>query len=655
MGPAELAHRLRDAGVKLAWRRRAGRNTRPPAGVAWACRLPPASALRLPPEVAAEIVVAGERLLRGEYEVFGRPAPARPGERDWFRDPLTGCRAPDADYAFAIDAADLARTGDSKHLMEPARLHQVTQLAAAWYVSQRPEFAEAAAAELRSFWTANPFLCGVHWTSGIEVGLRLVAMAWARRLLETWPGVADLFDNSPLATAQIEGHLRYVATLWSEGSSANNHLIAELLGLFVGSSAFPWFPQCRRWRAAAAARLEREAVAQTFPDGLNREQAGEYHGWMLELLSLAALEGRIAGAPFSPRYADVLRRMSDAWASVLDDAGRPPRSGDTDDGYVLLLGPADRARRPASLLAFTGALVGAAPFWPEPRIDLRSALASALAGTVEPRPAPRRRQDVFPDAGLVLLRDPEPRADAIWCRLDHGPHGYLSIMAHAHADALSLELRHGGLDILADPGTYCYRADEAGRRYFRSTLAHNTLEIAGLDQAKQAGTFLWAGEPRARLLELTGVDGDVACWHAEHDGYAHLPGAPVHERRVTLDRRARLLVVEDRIRGEGEFDIRLAFHLGPAVALGDDGALRWSAAGREWRGALALSPALEWRSHRGETEPLLGWYSPRFGHKEPSTTLVGSGRIAAGTVLRTELRIAAAAPVAALIMEEQDA
>ena len=50
----------------------------------------------------------------------------------------------------------------------------------------------------------------------------------------------------------------------------------------------------------------------------------------------------------------------------------------------------------------------------------------------------------------------------MWCRRDAGPHGYLSIAAHAHADALSIEVRHDGVDVLADPGTYCYHGDDAG-------------------------------------------------------------------------------------------------------------------------------------------------------------------------------------------------
>ena len=75
---------------------------------------------------------------------------------------------------------------------------------------------------------------------------------------------------------------------------------------------------------------------------------------------------------------------------------------------------------------------------------------------------------------MTLLRTDDEQNPEIWCRCDGGPHGFLSIAAHAHADALSVEVRYGGVDVLADPGTYCYHGDPAWRSYFRSTIAHNT-------------------------------------------------------------------------------------------------------------------------------------------------------------------------------------
>src|SRR6202012_2469501 len=103
------------------------------------------------------------------------------------------------------------------------------------------------------------------------------------------------------------------------------------------------------------------------------------------------------------------------------------------------------------------------------------------------------RPSHLPDAGVAILRThngqtPEVRQDGeIWCRCDGGPHGFLSIAAHAHADALSVEVRCGGVDILADPGTYCYHGEPEWRKYFQSTIGHNTVEVDGQWQSLRGG------------------------------------------------------------------------------------------------------------------------------------------------------------------------
>jgi uncharacterized heparinase superfamily protein len=244
---------------------------------------------------------------------------------------------------------------------------------------------------------------------------------------------------------------------------------------------------------------------------------------------------------------------------------------------------------------------------------------------------------------MVLLRDPEPGPDELWCRADHGPHGYLSIAAHAHADALAIEVRSGGVDLLADPGTYCYGAEPSWRAYFRSTLAHNTLEVGGVDQSVAAGPHLWTRQARAELEEASGLDeGPVAAWQAAHHGYRRLRPSAVHRRRVLLDRRERRLVVEDRLDTEGGHDCRLAFHLGPEVACtleNGQAVLEWSGDHNRRRAILALPGALTWSRLEGETDPKAGWYSPTFGVRVPTVTLLGAGRVGGGQVLRTVLQL----------------
>ena len=69
---------------------------------------------------------------------------------------------------------------------------------------------------------------------------------------------------------------------------------------------------------------------------------------------------------------------------------------------------------------------------------------------------------------MTILRVRPGRPSEIWCRCDGGPLGFMTTAAHGHDDALSVELRHGGVDVLADPGTYCYQLEPFWRSYFRS-------------------------------------------------------------------------------------------------------------------------------------------------------------------------------------------
>jgi hypothetical protein len=53
-----------------------------------------------------------------------------------------------------------------------------------------------------------------------------------------------------------------------------------------------------------------------------------------------------------------------------------------------------------------------------------------------------------------------------------------------------------------------------------------------------------------------------------------------------------------------------------------------------------LSPGLRRSLHRGETDPIIGWYASglgRRGRRVPAFTLLGRGRPAAGEPFRTRL------------------
>ncbi|MEU1199961.1 alginate lyase family protein [Streptomyces sp. NPDC005813] len=622
MGPREVGGRVGDAVRRRRWR--SALPDRPSVtGARFAAVLPAGAVAAVPPDAAKRLVAEADRLMDGHGEFFGvdREDLADP---DWSYDPKTGRRAPQV-YAFDVPYRDENTVGDIKQIWEPSRHQYLTVLAAAYAVTGDERYAERVAEHLRSWWAANPPLRGVHWVSGIELGIRLLSWVWVRRLLDGWPGAAGLFEDNPVALDQIWHHQRWLAGFPSRGSSANNHVIAEAAGQFAAACAFGWFPSSARWRADALRSLDRHLRGNTFGSGLNRELATEYHGLVLELGLAALAEADASSVQVPATVRLVLLRMTDALAAVVDNRLRPPRQGDADDGHGLIVDGAGTDRW-ASLLATGDAVFGRLDWWPTVTgTDVRTPLLAALVrpypgnGTARAVSRPESRPARFADAGMTVLRGPEE----IWVRCDGGPHGFLSIAAHAHADALSVEVRHDGVDVLADPGTFCYHGQPEWRQYFRSTLGHNTLELDGTDQSVSGGPFLWTRQARSRVLVSETSGEGVARWCAEHDGYQ----PSVHRRRVELTAETQELRVVDEVRGPRRA-VRLAFHLGPAISAeltGSRAVLTWNRDGEDRSAVLDLPEQLSWRAHHGETDPPLGWYSAGFGRKEPTTTLVGIG------------------------------
>jgi hypothetical protein len=240
------------------------------------------------------------------------------------------------------------------------------------------------------------------------------------------------------------------------------------------------------------------------------------------------------------------------------------------------------------------------------------------------------------------LRSRPDDGPEIWCRCDSGPHGFLSIAAHAHADALSLEVRHEGVDILADPGTYCYHGEAEWRQWFRSTGAHNTIEVGGVGQSDSGGPFLWKTQAQTTTLTCDVGEQPVQTWRAEHDGYLRLDTPTTHRRSVMLDSPRRCLTVIDTLDAVAPVGVSMTWQLGPKVHVelnGAHAALSWSVGPERRRGLMILPKELAWTCHRGEVDPIEGWYSPRFGARVAATSLIGRGMASSSTRLFTALEL----------------
>ena len=591
---------------------------------------------------------AAERIAAGRLDVFAlEDAPLGRPPR-WNRDPKTGIEAP-LSFGKELDYRDPKIVGDIKYLWEPNRHLQFVTLAQAFALTGERRYGEALREQLDSWFTACPFRMGAHWSSALEAGIRLLNWSLAWQLIgglesELFAGEeGEAFRDRWLVS--IYQHCEFVASHFSLHSSANNHLIGEAAGLFVASLAWPHWARCEEWRAQSRTILEREALLQNAPDGVNREQATSYVQFELDLLLLPLLAARANGLDFAPAYVSRVEAMLVFLASIIDARGNVPMFGDADDGYAVRLDPRAKFCRYHSLLATGALLFGRGDLKAKARVLddktrwLFGASADPAFDAIDTADArlPVRRD--FPDGGYYILGCDFETEREIRVIADAGPLGYREIAAHGHADALSFTLSAGGFEFLIDPGTYAYHTQGEWRSYFRGTAAHNTVRIDGLDQSQPGGNFMWLRKARAGCSRWL-VTPHEDLFEGWHDGYLPLEDPVLHRRRIALRKVERRVLVEDTLQMEGEHDVEIFLHCHEDCEVATFGRTT-----RVTRGERAIE--IEWPDVaggevavlRGATDPIAGWVSRSFDRKVPSHTLAWKARLAGRCVLRTAIGI----------------
>jgi hypothetical protein len=643
MTPAEIAHRvLREVQARAEHiRADAGRAAGSAAAPTPDLSITSNRWIRSPRRIAAKpYLAAADRVAEGWVDVFALRGLDLGTPPRWNRDPKTGIEAPLV-FGKRLDYRDSNLVGDIKYLWEPNRhLHLVT-LAQGFALSGHEKYAAALREQLESWFLACPCPYGPNWASALEPAIRLIN--WA----VTWQLLGGVVDEDAAFRRRwldsIHQHLSFVRGWFSKHSSANNHLIGEAAALYIGSVTWPHWPETKAWRAQAKAILEREALAQNAPDGVNREQAVSYQQFVFDFLLLALLAGKANGERFSPQYEARLEAMLDYVASIMDCGGNVPMFGDADDGFVLKLIPGRDVNVYKSLLAAGSILFNRGDFKLKAgALDdkTRWLLGPEADGWFAAIDAEKTRLPVrqqFGEGGYYVLGCEFETKSEIRVVADAGPLGYQSIAAHGHADALSFTLSAGGRELLVDPGTYAYHTQPRWRAYFRGTSAHNTIRIDGLDQSEPGGNFMWLRKARAGCsLWLSSSQKD--CFEGWHDGYLRLEDPVKHRRLIELDKGARRLIVEDTLEMEDEHHVELLFHCSEDCSVSADGG-GYLVAREGVSARITLPPDGAATVYQGSLSPIFGWVSREFDRRKPAPTIVWAARLRGRAVLRTVIRI----------------
>ncbi len=579
----------------------------------------------------------------------------------WHRDPLR--RAP-----WPLRPRTMLRlsgSGDVRMQWEVARFHHALLLGRAWSASRDPAYPQAFLRQVACFEQGNPPYRGIHWAVGMEVAIRAAAIVFALEHFRGAPELDAAWRERLVRLLLLHGHFLEHHIERHPHGFTTNHTTSDYAGLSVLGRFFAAAGCGQRWLGLAAEGLAACLAEQVLAGGAHAEASLPYERYVLEAALVAAL-------CLEPAAAEPLRGPIRRLAEHLRDARLPsglPFVGDGDESFFPPFGfqpyaardpldpepplqvaaawlelPALR-REPATReeAFWLGAPVQAEPGAPpraEPAAPPQAqasvpppAQASAPQQVQDAAPAPSRSQvgrglvpfAAGPFAGVMVTRG--------------SGEGWMP--THGHNDLLSLALDVAGEPLLIDPGTGGYNRDPALRHALRSTAAHSTVQLDGLEQSPLRAEAIFEGPPS--VPGGVGASGETPAgsrdWHGEaplrprvshserslrlrawHRGWEGACAGVEHARRLSWRRQC--LCIEDVITSPDGLDARgthttvLRFHLAPGLAPVSSGerGCRVAVAGGELRFLLLRPREILWQI-------VPGCAARRYGDRE-DTSLV---------------------------------
>ncbi len=585
------------------------------------------------------LLIRADQLLENKLTYFDLQSKFHGDPLDWNRDHSAGKQAA-LSFAPGIDYRDFEKNGDCKLVWEPNRCHHLVVLGRAYRATGEKKYAEAVVTQLESWLDANPFGKGMNWRSPMELSIRMINWVWAIDLIRD-----DGYFTGPLKKRVLQSvflHLWEVKRKFSQGSSANNHVIGEAAGFFIAGVYFREIKGLEKWLSECVIILEQQVREQTFSDGCNKELALGYHLFVLQFALLSGIAGERSERAFSQEYWSVIEKQLQFLGALTEGGGSLQMYGDCDDGYVLDLG--SRPDDPFGLLCMGAVIFGRSDFkkwsltYREPAWWLFGSAGLKQFNAISEYENDSLQSRNFPEAGLYLLQyGKQGGSERVSVLFDCGKLGYKSIAAHGHADALSFTLKAFGKDIFIDPGTYDYFSFPEWREYFRSTRAHNTIMIDHKDQSVMLGPFLWGERAQCECLEWepAPAGGKVK---GRHDGYGRLSDPVEHIRTIQLDGEQRNLLIVDDLQAGLSHEVAIFFHLAQEWRLQKiEGNECVFSSGREVV-ILAVDEQLAVTSFLGSNDPIAGWVSRAYHKKIPCVTIRATGTFTGNQKIHSLIR-----------------
>jgi len=525
---------------------------------------------------------------------------------------------------------------DIKFTWEPARFGWAFVLGRAYHLSSDERYAQAFWSFFEEFNKANPAYFGPNWTSGQEVGLRLMAWVWAGQIF-TGSAHTNPARLTSLANAIALHAARIPATLPYARSQNNNHLLTEAAALYTAGLALPTHNQAAIWLKTGERWLAWCFEHQIDANGEYVQHSSNYQRLMLQTaLWVKALAAQPADASsrFPGENISIEKlALASGWVlSQLDRiSGQLPNLGANDGALIFPFSSCDFSDyRPAAQAAARAFLPAAnhlpAGAWDEMSLWFGLPITKPISEAGEQKP----------EQGMVQTKSPGIIGTSeTWASLRAIQYG----SRPSHADQLHCELWWRGLNIAQDAGTYSYNAGSPWDNQLTSTLVHNTVSVNAQEQMLRAGRFLyldWAGaeyfdQPTTNVQPGRRVS-------ARTDAYQRFGVRHIRSLMLSQDRD---WMVEDRLektvlsgKGQGAQLYRLQWLLpdwkwqmeqrATGLELRIQSPLGWiilAISSDQPIQRTGLVRAGELIHGRALLQPCFGWVSPTYNIKRPALSL----------------------------------
>ncbi|QZE12766.1 heparinase II/III family protein [Halosquirtibacter laminarini] len=364
----------------------------------------------------------------------------------------------------------------------------------------------------------------------IEVGIRC----------ENWIRTYEFMQGSKALTPEfvalfkksLKAHGAFLDESYNYFSKTSNWGILENYGLFCLSLFFHDSPEAVQWQKHAIDRLNRSAFLQIGTDGVQWEKSPMYHNEVLHCLSgLVFLADRFK-VELPNQVRDITHKMALANVQWMKPNGNQPLFGDSDDTDLghMWVKSAISTKDPVLVKRMNFSGIDYESYFD---LDRRTLKKSKRWKGSDPKYTSVYQQV----SGDLYMRDG-------WSSSSFYGSFHLKNLycGHGHDDLLHFTVFGHGRDYLIDSGRYTY-LDKPERAYFKSSKAHNTIGVDGLDNAVYTSSWSNSWEPSSDYQHVK-----IASWgvwaEANNTAYSRLDD-PVQMKRSMLYIKPSLWVVMD--------------------------------------------------------------------------------------------------------------